>query len=160
MFIKLESHGLGKSDVVGHAGGLVESKKKQAAGKVAKGLKKIGLGKIGGDKAIKKLEKKAGEQDAPDTRRERTPQKLIEKYEQVLLGTGSPLKKSNIDQKAMKAYGIQRMLSKLDSAASHKKGSKSWKKEVAELARKIRREYDHTNIRFGREVILTPEELR
>ncbi len=49
------------------------------------------------------------------------------------------------------------MLAIMDSYVAGKQGTEAWRAALREFAQQIRNEYDHTDIRLGREVILTPE---
>lgn len=157
IFIKLESHGLGKKGVVQHVGGLSKSQMRKAVGKTIAQLKKIKFTQ--GNYLEKLLNRFAlvSSDDASNARRERIPLSTLTEFLALMLAEGSPLKKEDIDIKGVKGLGIRRMITLLDGYAAGQQGTAAWRMALRDFAQQIRNEYDHVDIRLGREVILTPE---
>lgn len=157
IFIKLEYHGLGKKGVVQHVVGLSKSKMRKAMGKVIAQLKKIKFTQ--GPYLEKLLDRFAlvSSDDSANARRERIPIAILTEFLALMLAEGSPLKKEEIDIKGVKGLGIRRMITLLDSYAAGQQGTAAWRTALRDFAQQIRNEYDHVDIRLGREVILIPE---
>ncbi len=157
IFIKIEHHGLGKKAVLQHAGGLGKSQMRKFMGSTTNKLKKLGfnqesyLGKLLDQISM------VSSDDTADARRERIPLKTLTEFLGLMLVEDSPVQKNEIDIKGVKGLGIRRMLALLDSYVARKQGTEAWRTALREFARQIRNEYDHTDIRLGREVILTPD---
>ncbi len=155
-FIKLEFYGLGKGEVIQHAGNLTKSQMRKFVGKITNKVKKIGfkqenyLGKLLDNLAM------VSSDDTSHDRRERIPLEISTEFLALMLAEGSPIQKTDIDIKEVNGLGIQRMLSIMDSYARGQQGTSAWKSALSEFAKQIRNKYDHTDIRFGREVILMP----
>ena len=157
-YIKIEEHGLGTSGITQHAGDLVKSKTRKYASKAADKFKKLDNAYL--TKVLDSMTSSLGSDDSADSRRERVPAEPVTQFFALLLSEGSPVSKLEVDTytKSIKALGIQGMVTLLDTYARGAAGSAAWKKEAAALAQELRNQYDHVEIRIGREVILTPEQ--
>ena len=156
-FIKLEHHGLGKKGVVLHAKQLGKARMRKFVGKTTNKLKKLGFKE--GSYLGKLLDhfSEVSSDDSADARRERIPLAMLTEFLALMLSEGSPIKKDDIDSKGVKGLGIRRMLTILDTYVAGQQGTPAWKAALREFAAQIRKNYDHTDIRLGREVILTPD---
>ncbi len=157
IFIKMEYHGLGKKGVVQHAGGLGKAQMRKFVGKTTTKLKKLGFKQESHLGKLLDRFSTVGSDDTADARRERIPLATLTEFLALMLAEGSPLQKDDIDTQGVKGLGIRRMLAILDTYVAGQQGTVAWRTALREFAQQIRREYDHTDIRLGREVILTPE---
>lgn len=157
IFLKIEEHGLDKKGFFQHAVDLTKSQTKKFLAKTSNQLKKLGFNQEGYvGKLLEQLSSVTSD-DKADARRERIPLNALTKFLAILCSPGSPVKKENIEIKPIKGLGIQRMLTVADHLIKSEKGSQEWRKALIQFADQLRKEYDHTSIRFGREVILTPD---
>ncbi len=154
-FIKMEAEGLGVQGVAQHALDLGISQTKKAISKTIEKFKRLGFNQEGYLNNILKPLSSAVSDDKPNARRERIPIDVLSEFLVIVLSPGSPIKKEAIDIKQIKAFGIQHMLKIADTYSNN--AQSAWQKTLKAFAQKLRKEYDHTNIRIGREVILTPE---
>ncbi len=161
-YIKLESHGLGLSGVVQHAGELVKVKTGRLVSKVEKKLKKLNFKEDSRfNKLMKQVSGSLGSDDSPEYRREKVPAEPVIMFFALLLSDGTPVKEGEIETKRVKALGLQAINVLLDTFIRAPQASKAWKQEAQNFLNQLRNEYDHLDVRIGREVILTPDrELR
>ncbi len=157
IFIKMEYHGLGKKAVLQHVGGLGKAQVRKFMGNTTSKLKKLGFKQESYLGRLLDQVSMVSSDDTADARRELIPLETMAEFLGLMLVEGSPVQKSEIDIKGVKGLGIRRMLAILDSYAAGQQGTAAWRTALREFAQQIRTTYDHTDIRLGREVILTPD---
>ncbi len=164
-FIRLEPAGLGLTSMLRHGLELAKSRIRKTLPKRLQELDKKLKVKLPEQRTLRgwlnKVASVVPSDDDEDTRRERVPLDLITRFGALILSPdiNVVVKVRNEMAARVKALGIAEILRILRGRIKLPKTTDKWRADAQKFVDEIEHEYDYTDRRIGREVILSTFEL-